>query len=311
MEAIIDVVLPVFAIIAAGWLCGRLGLLGDNASQALNGFVYFAALPALFFGAMATVPLSQTLNVPFIVDYLGAVIVLALLTWAIGPRLFPGKGDALGLQNMTGLFANTGYMGLPLLLTAFGTVGKLPAIIATVLNGAIVMAFYIALVEYFQSDAAHRSKVFADAARGVAKSPLVISAAAGILWSGIGAPVPVFLARFCEILGAAAPPAALFAMGLFLVGKSFRGDIKEIGFLTVLKLIVHPLLAWGMLMLVPLDDAWAKSLVVLAALPTGSLVFVLSSQYGVYTQRSTGVILASTLASVATLSLLFNLLGVR
>ncbi len=100
-------------------------------------------------------------------------------------------------------------------------------------------------------------------------------------------------------------------MGLFLVGKSFRGDIKEIGLLTGLKLVVHPLLAWGMLALVPLDDAWAKSLLVLAALPTGSLVFVLSSRYGVYTQRSTGVILASTLVSVATLSLLFNLLGVR
>ena len=311
MEAIIDVVLPVFAIIASGWLCGRLGLLGDGASQALNGFVYFAALPALFFGAMATVPLAQTLNLPFILDYMGAAILLGIITWILGGRLFPVQGDQRGLQNMSALFSNTGYMGIPLLLTAFGSVGKLPAIISTVLNGAIVMAFYIALVEYCQSDAEHRGKVFADAAIGVAKSPLVIAAALGVLWSGVGAPVPVFLAKFCEILGAAAPPAALFAMGLFMVGKSFRGDIKEIGFLTVLKLVVHPLLAWGMLRLVPLDAAWSKSLLVLAALPTGSLVFVLSSRYGVYTQRSTGVILATTLASVATLSLLFNLLGVR
>ncbi|HVT50499.1 MAG TPA: AEC family transporter [Dongiaceae bacterium] len=311
MEAIIDVVLPVFAIIAAGWLCGRLGLLGDDASQALNGFVYFAALPALFFGSMATVPLAETLNLPFILDFMGTVVVLGLLTWAIGRRFFPGKGEVLGLQNMSALFANTGYMGIPLLLTAFGSVGKLPAIIATVLNGAIVMAFYIALVEYHQSDAEHRGKVFADAALGVVKSPLVISAALGILWSGIGLPVPVFLAKFCEILGAAAPPSALFAMGLFLVGKSFRGDMKEIGMLTALKLAVHPLLAWGMLILVPLDAVWAQALLVLTALPTGSLVFVLSSRYGVYTQRSTGVILASTLASVASLSLLFNLLGVR
>jgi hypothetical protein len=311
MEAIIDVVLPVFAIIAAGWLCGRLGVLGEDASQALNGFVYFAALPALFFGSMATVPLTETFNLPFILDYMGAVIVLGLITWLVGRRLFPASGDLLGLQNMSGLFSNTGYMGIPLLLTAFGSVGKLPAIIATVLNGAIVMAFYIALVEFHQSDAKHRGRVFADAALGVVKSPLVIAAALGILWSGLGAPVPIFLGRFCDILGAAAPPAALFAMGLFLVGKSFRGDMKEIGFLTALKLVVHPLLAWGMLLLVPLNDAWAKSLLVLAALPTGSLVFVLSSRYGVYTQRSTGVILASTVASVATLSLIFNLLGVR
>jgi hypothetical protein len=66
-----------------------------------------------------------------------------------------------------------------------------------------------------------------------------------------------------------------------------------------------------MLLLVPLGFGWDKALLILAALPTGSLVFVLSSRYGVYTARSTGVIMVSTLASVVTLSLLFNLLGVR
>jgi malonate transporter len=311
MEAIINVVLPVFAIIASGWVCGRIGLLGDGASQALNGFTYFAALPALFFSAMATVPLRETFNLPFIVDYLGAVIVLALLTWVIARKLFPGKGDALGLQNMAANFSNTGYMGIPLLLTAFGEAGKLPAVISTVLNGAIVMPFYIAVVEFTRSDAEHRAQVFADAGLGVVKSPLVLSAVLGILWSALGIPVPVFLAKFCEILGSAAPPSALFAMGLFMVGKSFKGDRAEISLLTGMKLLVHPLLAFGMLMLIPLEKSWADSLLVLAALPTGSLVFVLSNLYGVYTERSTGVIIASTFASVVTLSLLFNLLGVR
>jgi malonate transporter len=311
MEAIINVVLPVFAIIVSGWFCGRIGLLGDGASQALNGFTYFAALPALFFGAMATVPLRDTFNLPFIADYLGATVALGLITWLVAPRLFPGKGDAIGLQNMSALFSNTGYMGIPLLITAFGAPGKLPAIIATVIVGAIVMPFYIAVIEYVRSDAEHRLQVFADAGLGVIKSPLVISAVLGILWSAFGLPVPVFLAKFCEILGSAAPPAALFAMGLFMVRKSFRGDRAEIALLTGLKLLLHPVLAFGMLLLIPLEQTWADSLLVLAALPTGSLVFVLSNLYGVYTQRSTGVIIASTFASVVTLSLLFNLLGMR
>src|SRR3954467_10673955 len=120
MEAIINVVLPVFAIIASGWVCGRIGLLGDGASQALNGFTYFAALPALFFAAMATVPLKQTFNLLFIVDYLGAVVILALITWLVAGRLYPGKGDERGLLNMAANFSNTGYMGILLLLTACG-----------------------------------------------------------------------------------------------------------------------------------------------------------------------------------------------
>jgi predicted permease len=311
MEAIIDVVLPVFAIIGSGWLCGRLGLLGDGASQALNGFVYFAALPALFFAAMATVPLAESFNWPFIVDFLGSVVIAGLITWVVAGRLYPGKGDALSLQNMSAIFSNTGYMGIPLLITAFGDGGKLPAVISTVINGAVVMAFYIASVEYFQSDAQHRARIFADAVKGVIKSPLVLSALLGILWSALGLPVPVFLAKFCDILGSAAPPAALFAMGLFMVGKSFRGDLGEIALLTGIKLLLHPLLAWAMLVFIPLETGWRNALLVLAALPTGSLVFVLSSRYGVYTARSTGVTMASTLVSVLTLSLLFNLLGIR
>ena len=311
MEAIINVVLPVFAIIASGWFCGRIGLLGDGASQALNGFVYFAALPALFFAAMATVPLRETFNLPFIIDYMGALIGVGAVTWLVAGRLFPGKTDEHGLQNMAALFANTGYMGIPLLITAFGEAGKLPAVISTVLNGAIVMPFYIAIVEFSRSDAQHRAQVFADAGLGVVKSPLVISAVLGILWSALGIPVPVFLSKFCEILGSAAPPSALFAMGLFMVGKSFAGDRAEIGLLTVFKLLLHPLLAFGMLLLLPLEKTWSDSLLVLAALPTGSLVFVLSNLYGVYTRRSTGVIIASTFVSVVTLSVLFNLLGVR
>ncbi len=301
---------PVFAIIFSGWFCGRLGLLGDGASQALNGFTYFAALPALFFGAMATVPLRDSFNWPFIADYMGATIALGLITWAVAGRLFPGKGDQIGLQNMSALFSNTGYMGIPLLITAFGAPGKLPAIIATVLVGAIVMPFYTAVIEYVRSDAAHRVQVFADAGLGVIKSPLVISAVLGILWSALGLPVPVFLSKFCEILGSAAPPAALFAMGLFMVRKSFRGDRAEIALLTGLKLILHPLLAFGMLMLIP----WRRPGRIRCWWPAAAhrlTVFVFSNLYGVYTQRSTGVIIASTFASVVTLSLLFNLLGVR
>ena len=58
-----------------------------------------------------------------------------------------------------------------------------------------------------------------------------------------------------------------------------------------------------------LDPLWAASAVILAALPTGSLVFVLATQYGVYVQRATAAILVSTVLSVITLSALRAVLG--
>ena len=72
MSAIVNVVLPIFGIIASGYLAGRFRLLGDTTSDALNRFVYFVALPALFFVSLARVPLRQSFDFPFLAAYGGA-----------------------------------------------------------------------------------------------------------------------------------------------------------------------------------------------------------------------------------------------
>jgi predicted permease len=124
-------------------------------------------------------------------------------------------------------------------------------------------------------------------------------------------PVPAPILTFCDIIGAAAPPAALFAMGLFMVGKSFKGEIVEVGVFSALKLIFHPLATFAIaLWLVPLAPLWRDVLLLMAALPTGSLVFILATQHQTYVRRATGIILGSTLASVVTLSWLLDYLDV-
>jgi predicted permease len=311
MIAILNVVLPVFGIVLAGYLCGRFGVLGEASSEALNRFVYFLALPALFFIAMARVPVGDVFNGRFLAAYVGGAVVTALLAVGIGRLLFPNRLAATGIQGLTAIFANTGYMGIPLLVTAFGPAATLPAIIATVLNGAVIMAIGIFIVEMDLSRGRGAGFVVMDALAGVAKSPLVLSAAAGILASSAGLPIPEAVSRFCDILGAAAPPAALFAIGLFMVGRSMTAGLGETSWLVAHKLLVQPLvtaaIAFGLL---PMDRVWAASAVTLAALPTGSLVFVLAQQYGVYTQRATAAILVSTILSVVTLFALFAILGI-
>lgn len=311
MQAVVNVVLPVFAIVLAGFACGRLRLLGPGGSEALNGFVYFAALPALFFGSLAKVELSQIFNWPYLGAYLLGMLATGLAALIVGRVLFRTRGPALAVQNMAALFANTGYMGIPLAVTAFGKEAALPAILATIVNGALIMGLYILWIEAQRSTASHRLHVARDAFAGVFKSPLVLSAIAGILCSALQFKVPAPFLTFCDIMGAAAPPAALFAMGLFMVGKSFKGDVLEVCAFTALKLIVHPLATLAILVwLVPLESGWRDVLLLMAALPTGSLVFVLASQNEIYVRRATGIILGSTLASVVTLSLVLDYLGI-
>ena len=312
MIAVLNVVLPVFGIVLAGYLCGRFGVLGAASSEALNAFVYYVALPALFFISMARVPLSDILNWPFLFAYGGGALLAALLAVFAGRFWFKNRVAEQGLHGSAAIFSNTGYMGIPLLITAFGPEAALPAIIATVLNGAVVMAIGIVIVEIDLSPGEGLAHILGDAAKGVFKSPLVLSAAAGIAFSLSGWAPPVALATFCDILGAAAPPSALFAIGLFMAGRSVTAGAAETSWLVFFKLLVQPAItaaiAYGLLDMAPL---WSASAITLAALPTGALVFVLAQQYGIYTQRATAAILASTILSVATLSALFAMLGVE
>ena len=309
--AVLDVVLPVFGIILAGYLCGRFGLLGQASSEALNSFVYYVALPALFFVSMARVPVAEVFNLPFLAAYGGGAAAVALLSLPVSRLAFGNGLGPSGLHALSAIFSNTGYMGIPLLITAFGAEAALAAIIATILNGAVVMAIGIAVIEADLARGQGLSRIVADVALGVAKSPLVISAVAGIAASAMGLSLPTPLVTFCDMLGAAAPPCALFAIGLFLVGRSITTGMGEIAWLTVLKLAVQPAVTWVIAVpLLHLDSLWAAAAVTLAALPTGSLVFVLASQYGVYVQRATATILVSTIVAVATLSLLLAMLGV-
>lgn len=311
MEPVFNVVLPVFGIMLAGYLCGRAGLLGQASGGALNGFVYYVSLPALFFIAMSRVPVEVVFNWPFLAAFGGGIMATFGLALLVGTFVFPNSFGALGLQAMAATFSNTGYMGIPLLIIAYGDPGKVPGIITTIITGAVMMSVVTAILEVDLSEGQSPLGVLRNVTVGVLKSPLVLSAVAGLLASVVQFVPPTPLATFCDILGAAAGPAALFAMGLFMVGKSFTADLAEVSWLVILKLLVQPAITWWLAFdLLALDPFWAATAVIQAALPTGALVFVLAERYGTYTQRSTAVIMVSTLISVVTLSLLFSYLGV-
>ena len=310
MIAVIQVVIPVFGIILTGYLCGRFRLLGAASTDALNRFVYYVALPALFVISMARVDIGDILNWPFLLALGGAQMATFAIALAVAAFVFPGRLGALSLHGLTAVFANTGYMGIPLLQTAFGDAGVLPAVVATVWHGAVLMGLGIVLLEADFSRGAGTLRLLANVAKGVASSPLILAAAAGLAWSGLDIPIPTVAGTFFDILAAAAAPCALFAMGLFLVGRSMTAGVGEVSWLVALKLLVQPALTYLLAFeVLEMERLWAVSAVVLAALPSGALVFVLAQQYGTYTQRPTSAILASTVLSVLTLSALFALIG--
>jgi malonate transporter len=311
VQAVLNVALPVFGIILCGYLAGRAKLLGAASSGALNAFVYWFALPPLIFIGMAQTPVERILNGPFIATVSLGIVATGVAV-VLGSRfLFRNRGPANGLHAMAALFSNTGYMGIPLFIAAFGEERVLPAVTATVLN----MFFYGTMTAWIAATKEDSEKKSAVAVAlhvcgALAKNPLVVAPVIGLALSAGGIGVPEPAENLCRILGAAAAPGALFALGLFLVGQRITAGLAEVSWITFFKLVAQPAVTWWLAFHVfEMDRFWAVSAVLLAALPTGALVFVTAQQNGIYVQRASAGIVMSTVFSVITLTALLAWFG--
>jgi predicted permease len=316
MGVVLEVALPVFGLILVGYLAGKGRILGEASSFALNQFVYWFSLPAVLFLSLARRPLAEVFNLPFIGAFLGGMLVTYALGWVIGMAVRREAQSVHSMQALTGCFSNTGYMGIPLFLAAFGADRLLPALIATVIMSAVMVGLAVIAIELSGGGPGGGRGLglggaLADVAKALSRNPLILSSLGGLAWNLLGLGVPKPLATFCDLLGAAAGPGALFAIGLFLAGRPLVAEWREVAWLAALKLAVQPVLTWGLIRWVfPMDGFWTAATLLLAALPTGALTFVVASQYGVYVERTSQMILWSTLLSLPVLSgLLYVFVG--
>jgi malonate transporter len=207
-------------------------------------------------------------------------------------------------------FANTGYLGIPLVTVAYGERAALPAALATVATNIVSFAVAIVCLELFVNP---RRGAVRRALGGVVRSPLIWPIGLAVAVVAAGVRIPTSVERFAVLLSAAAGPCALFAIGLFVSQLSIRAGIAASWPSTALKLAVHPMLMAALaLWLLPIDPFWAKISVVCASLPLGATAFVLAQRYNLLeAETSTGAVL-STAVSVLTVSvvmMLFTLAG--
>jgi hypothetical protein len=136
---------------------------------------------------------------------------------------------------------------------------------------------------------------------GLANNPMIVSVLLGILWGATGLTLPGPVNEFMTLLGAAATPCALFAIGASLAGKSAE-RVRVAVWLTVAKLVLHPVAVGLGLWALGVQGFAAGVIVAAAALPVAGNVFILAQHYRVAPQRVSTAILLSTAASVLTVT---------
>ena len=311
MTTIIFIVAPVFILILLGFVAAKLRYLPDNADKVLAAFGFKVAMPALLFGAIlglrpaAVSPFS--LWSVYLSALLGVWLVSFFVSWLILGRQL-GDAPAIG---MTSTFGNTVMLGIPVGLVAFGPEAATP--MALLVSVTTPLQWIIAtLLQEVTGRRAGGSllKSLKDIVWDLLRNPIIMSLIAGAAGHAAGLTLDPLTQKVLTMLGQAAVPTALFALGMTVAGFRLSGQAPTLVAIIVLKMALFPLLVWLMVTyFVALPPIWAKSAILFAALPVGASAYLFAVRYNRAVGSVSAAIAISTLIAAFTLTILLAVLN--
>lgn len=295
MLAIITLVAPVFGLIAIGWGAARIRYVPEAAGPLLSEFAYKILIPALLFRAMATMEppaqspwlLAGTYGTGLAIVWITATLLALLL-------LRRPAADAPAIAFAT-TFGNGLMLGIPLILSAFGPEAATPVAILLVCD--TIMLWMVGTLHMELALRGFGGGSVASAARTVldlVRNPIIAAVIVGTLWRWSGLELPGVADKLITLLGGAAIPVSLTALGMTLSRYEIKGQAPTLLLITVLKLIVFPaLLLWLGLFVFGLTPVWAGALTVFTSMPVGANAFVFAARY----ERAVGSVSAAVAVS--------------
>ena len=293
--------LPFFALIGLGYWAGRSRFFSAEATAYLTKFVFYFALSAMLFRFSANLSLAEVWDTRLIVAYLwGTSFVYGIATLVGFLRGLDVPTTAIEAQ--CAVIGNAGFLGVPMLALLLGPEAIPPVLMALAVD-LIVFSSLIVILITVSRDGQASLRIFRSIAIGLVKNPMIVAITLGFLWSGLAIPIPEPMNEFLAILGGAATPGALFAIGASLALTS-PDKLHIAGWLTFCKLVLHPLfVGFAALFLFGVDPFKAGVVIAVAALPVAGNVYMLAQHYGIAPTRVSTAILMSTAISIVTVSL--------
>ena len=301
--------LPFFAIIGLGYFAARSGFFSAGATVYLTKFVFYFALSAMLFNFSANLNLGELFSWDFTLAYLVATFFIYSVGFCIAlTRKLPIVEAAVEAQCCS--IGNVGFLGIPMLAILMGNEAVGYVMIALAVD-LIVFGSLIVLVIVAARGGIVRLSLISTLLAGLVRNPMIVAIVAGLTWSAIEIPLPIPLREFVALLGAAATPCALFAIGASLAEKSAE-RLKTAFWLTFAKLILHPVaVAFSALVLFDVPDYPAAVMIAASSFPVAGNIYILAQHYQVAPQRVSASIFVSTAISILSISLVLSLVSSR
>ncbi|MFD5499607.1 AEC family transporter [Streptomyces sp. NPDC127061] len=333
MHALLSAFAPIWMLTAIGYVVGRSGLLGAQAEAVLGRFVFHVAMPAALFTMVSGARLNTFANSSMVAFAAGTALVCGL-GFLVSGRLF-GRGTAdRAIGSMASGYVNSANLGIPVAVQVLGDASFVaqiilfqvllvsPVILALLDSGTGTGTGTVTGAGTGAKPRSGRAVVFRRMLTMPVRNPIIMASLLGVAVSALGLRLPHALAHSCDLLGAAAVPTALITLGLSLNARPAASDSPELPQRTArpvraevvvavaLKTLVQPLIALAVGgPLLHLPEHQLLAVVLCSALPTAQNAFIYAQQYGLDTRVARNAVVASTVVSMATLSVATWALG--
>ena len=307
MQLIFQSLIPLAFVIGLGWFAGWRDIIDARHSSSLATYVMSFSFPCLLFAKTATTSLQHLFNYQFIAGLSLGLLGMYLALFLVNRYLRRMSISHSCQIAFVCAFPDMAFMGIPIFLVLFGEESLISIVIGNVITSLIMIPLTVSILEI--EGASEVKTSIMSLVLKVFKKPLVLAPIIGAIFSGFSLPLPALARESLQLIGGTTSGVSLFALGL-IMSQDKVSISKSVLFNVFNKLVVHPLIMWGLVVAFGITGVLAKEAILLCALPPAIMTTMFAVKYNVLTLESTSSTVLGTVLALLSMAIIMRALGI-
>jgi malate permease and related proteins len=305
---LVNTILPIFSIIFLGYVLRYKKVIDDGFARPANQIVFNIGIPAMLLNEIAQAPFKENFDLLSVVCSLAALGIVLILSLGM-IRVLSVRVDRRGTFLQASFHGNIGYLAYAIAYYALGDVNfaRMAILSSFIMIGQNILAVW-ALTSY-STEARVNGQKWVLVLKNIVQNPIIMTVAAGIVYSALGFKIPGPLKKGLDILSGMALPTALLLIGASLSFKALRSMLMEIVSIGTLKLMALPMIGYGLMVAAKVPDPLILPGVILLASPPATISYVMATELGGDPLLAASSVSVFTLASAASYTMILSFLA--